>query len=385
MQQQSRRLRMGMVGGGAGSFIGPVHRMAAELDGAIQLVAGAFSQDPERSRQAGVTYGISADRAYTNFTEMMERESKRRSTQDDAMDFVCIVTPNHLHLPIAAAALEHGFHVMSDKPATATLDEAKKLEEVVERTGLLYGLTFTYTGYPLVREARRMVQDGALGKIRKGVVQYSQGWLSSQLETTGHKQAAWRSDPKQSGLGGAIGDIGTHAFNLLEYVSGHEVMEICSDLSSVVAGRSLDDDCNVLLKLDNGAPGVLFVSQIAAGDRNDLQLHLYGELGGLHFWQENPNYLHLNWVGKPSQILHAGTDYLLPATRAEFRLPSGHPEGLIEAFANIYRDFGNAVRARFSDPAAPLSDFVPGIRAGVRSMTFVERAVKNSRSGWCSL
>jgi predicted dehydrogenase len=385
MQQQSRRLRMGMVGGGAGSFIGPVHRMAAELDGAIQLVAGAFSQDPERSRQAGVTYGISADRAYTNFTEMMERESKRRSTQDDAMDFVCIVTPNHLHLPIAVAALEHGFHVMSDKPATATLDEAKKLQEVVERTGLLYGLTFTYTGYPLVREARRMVQAGALGKIRKGVVQYSQGWLSSQLETTGHKQAEWRSDPKQSGLGGAIGDIGTHAFNLLEYVSGHEVTEICSDLSSVVAGRSLDDDCNVLLKLDNGAPGVLFVSQIAAGDRNDLQLHLYGELGGLHFFQENPNYLHLNWVGKPSQTLHAGTDYLLPATRAEFRLPSGHPEGLIEAFANIYRDFGNAVRARFSDPAAPLSDFVPGIRAGVRSMTFVERAVKNSRSGWCSL
>jgi predicted dehydrogenase len=385
MQQQSRRLRMGMVGGGAGSFIGPVHRMAAELDGAIQLVAGAFSQDPERSRQAGVTYGISADRAYTNFTEMMERESKRRSTQEDAMDFVCIVTPNHLHLPIAAAALEHGFHVMSDKPATATLDEAKKLEEVVERTGLLYGLTFTYTGYPLVREARRMVQDGALGKIRKGVVQYSQGWLSSQLETTGHKQAAWRSDPKQSGMGGAIGDIGTHAFNLLEYVSGHEVTEICSDLSSVVAGRSLDDDCNVLLKLDNGAPGVLFVSQIAAGDRNDLQLHLYGELGGLHFFQENPNYLHLNWVGKPSQTLHAGTDYLLPATRAEFRLPSGHPEGLIEAFANIYRDFGNAIRARFSDPSAPLSDFVPGIRAGVRSMTFVERAVKNSRAGWCSL
>jgi predicted dehydrogenase len=385
MQQQSRRLRMGMVGGGAGSFIGPVHRMAAELDGAIQLVAGAFSQDPERSRQAGVTYGISADRAYTNFTEMMERESKRRSTQDDAMDFVCIVTPNHLHLPIAVAALEHGFHVMSDKPATATLDEAKKLQEVVERTGLLYGLTFTYTGYPLVREARRMVQAGALGKIRKGVVQYSQGWLSSQLETTGHKQAEWRSDPARSGLGGAIGDIGTHAFNLLEYVSGREVTEICSDLSSVVAGRSLDDDCNVLLKLDNGAPGVLFVSQIAAGDRNDLQLHLYGELGGLHFFQENPNYLHLNWVGKPSQTLHAGTDYLLPATRAEFRLPSGHPEGLIEAFANIYRDFGSAVRARFSDPAAPLSEFVPGIRAGVRSMTFVERAVKNSRAGWCSL
>jgi predicted dehydrogenase len=385
MQEQSRRLRMGMVGGGAGSFIGPVHRMAAELDGAIELVAGAFSQDPARSRQAGVTYGISADRAYTNFSEMMEQESKRRTAGDDAIDFVCIVTPNHLHLPIAVAALEHGFHVMSDKPATATLDEAKTLQSVVERTGLLYGLTFTYTGYPLVREARRMTRNGALGVIRKAVVQYSQGWLSTQLEATGHKQAAWRSDPKQSGMGGAIGDIGTHAFNLLEYVSGREVAEICSDLSSVVAGRSLDDDCNVLLKLDNGAPGVLFVTQIAAGDRNDLQLHLYGELGGLHWWQENPNYLHLNWVGKPSQTLHAGADYLSPGTRAEFRLPTGHPEGLVEAFANIYRDFANAIRARFNDPAAALSELVPGIGEGVRSMTFVERAVKNSRAGWVSL
>jgi predicted dehydrogenase len=355
--------------------------MAAELDGTIELVAGAFSQDAERSRQAGVTYGISADRAYTNYEEMMERESKRQ----DAIDLVCIVTPNHLHLPIAVAALEHGFHVMSDKPATATLKEAQTLETVVRRTGLLYGLTFTYTGYPLVREARLMARGGALGKIRKAVVQYSQGWLATSLETTGHKQAVWRSDPAQSGLGGAIGDIGVHAFNLLEYVSGRQVVEICADLSRVVAGRSLDDDCNVLLKLDNGAPGVLFVSQIAAGDRNDLQLHLYGEKGGLHWWQENPNHLDLNWVGKPSQTLHAGGDYLSPSTRAEFRLPVGHPEGLIEAFANIYRDFGNAVRARFSNPAAQLTDLVPGILEGVRSMSFVERAVTNSRKGWCSL
>jgi predicted dehydrogenase len=385
MEQQVRRLRMGMVGGGAGSFIGPVHRMAAELDGAIELVAGAFSQDPERSRQAGVTYRISADRAYANYAEMMERESKRRSTHNDAIDFVCIVTPNHVHLPIAVAALEHGFHVMSDKPATATLKEAQALEAVVRRTGLLYGLTFTYTGYPLVREARLMARGGELGKIRKAVVQYSQGWLSTSLETTGHKQAAWRSDPARSGLGGAIGDIGVHAFNLLEYVSGREVVEICADLNSVVAGRSLDDDCNVLLKLDNGAPGVLFVSQIAAGDRNDLQLHLYGEKGGLHWRQENPNYLDLNWVGKPSQTLHAGGDYLSPSTQADFRLPLGHPEGLVEAFANIYRDFATAVRARFSDPAAKLSDLVPGIREGVRSMNFVERAVTNSRKGWCQL
>jgi predicted dehydrogenase len=376
--EQTRRLRMGMVGGGAGSFIGPVHCMAAELDGAIELVAGAFSQDPERSRQAGVTYRIDPDRAYTNYEEMMDRESKRK----DPIDFVCIVTPNHLHLPIAVAALEHGFHVMSDKPATANLKEAQALEAVVQRTGLLYGLTFTYTGYPLVREARLMARGGDLGKIRKAVVQYQQGWLSTSLETTGHKQAAWRSNPSQSGLGGAIGDIGTHAFNLLEYVSGREIVEICSDLSSVVAGRALDDDCNVLLKLDNGAPGVLFVSQIAAGDRNDLQLHLYGEKGGLHWWQENPNYLHLNWVGKPSQTLHAAGDYLSPSTRADFRLPMGHPEGLLEAFANIYRDFAKAVRARFNDPSAKLSELVPGIREGVRSMAFVERAVTNSRAGW---
>jgi predicted dehydrogenase len=374
---------MGMVGGAAGSFIGPVHRMAAELDGAIELVAGAFSQDPERSRQAGVTYGISADRAYANYEEMMERERRRQ----DAIDFVCIVTPNHLHLPVALAALEHGFHVMSDKPATATLEEAHALREAVRRTGLLYALTFTYTGYPLVREARQMARAGALGKIRKAVVQYSQGWLSGSLEATGHKQAVWRSDPAQAGLGGAIGDIGVHAFNLLEYVSGHRVAEICADLSSVVAGRALDDDCNVLLKLDNGAPGVLFVSQIAAGDRNDLQLHLYGEKGGLHWWQENPNRLELNWIGKPSQTLHAAADYLAPSTRLDFRLPMGHPEGLVEAFANIYRDFAVAVRSRFSDVAAQLSDIVPGIQEGVRSMTFVERAVVSSRSraGWVGL
>jgi predicted dehydrogenase len=374
---------MGMVGGGAGSFIGPVHRMGAELDGTIQLVAGAFSQDADKSKQAGVTYGISEDRAYANFNEMMEKESKRK----DPIDFVCIVTPNHLHLPIAVAALEHGFHVMSDKPATANLSEAQTLESVVKRTGLLYGLTYTYTGYPLVREARAMVRSGKLGAIRKAVVQYSQGWLSTQLETTGHKQAAWRADPAKSGMGGAIGDIGVHAFQLLEYVSGRRVSEICADLSSVIPGRALDDDCNVLLKLDNGCPGVLWATQIAAGDRNDLQLHLYGEKGGLHWWQENPNYLHLNWTGQPSQTMHAAADYLSPATRADFRLPTGHPEGLIEAFANIYRDFGVAIRARFTDPKAKLSELVPGIEDGVRSMAFVDRAVTSSRTreGWVAL
>lgn len=374
---------MGMIGGGAGSFIGPVHRMGAELDGAIELVAGAFSQNAERSRQAGVTYGIEPDRAYASFEEMMEKESKR----SDAIDFVCIVTPNHLHLPIAVAAMEHGFHVMSDKPATATLAEAQTLQAAVKRSGLLYGLTFTYTGYPLVREARQLARGGALGKIRKAVAQYSQGWLSGSLEKTGHKQAAWRSDPTQSGLGGAIGDIGVHAFNLLEYVSGQKVDEICADLSSVVAGRALDDDCNVLLKLDNGAPGVLHVSQIAAGDLNDLQLHLYGEKGGLHWWQENPNHLDIHWLDQPSQTLHAAAGYLSGPVRADFRLPTGHPEGLIEAFANIYRDFGKAVQARLTDKTAALSELVPGIDEGVRSMAFVERAVTSSkaRQGWVKL
>ena len=309
-----------------------------------------FSQDAARSRQAGESYHISADRAYANYEEMMEKESKRA----DAIDFVCIVTPNHLHLPIAVAALEHGFHVMSDKPATATLKEAQTLEAVIRRTGLLYGLTFTYTGYPFVREARRMARGGALGTIRKAVVQYSQGWLSNAIESTGQKQAVWRADPKQAGLGGAIGDIGVHAFNLLEYVSGRQVAEICPDLTSVVPGRTLDDDCNVLLKLDNGAPGVLFVSQIAAGDRNDIQLHLYGDKGGLHWRHEDPNHLDINWVGKPGEVLHAGEAYLSPATRAEFRFPPGHPEGVLEAFANIYRDFGNAVRARFSESGCAL-------------------------------
>lgn len=376
-KQEQRRLRMGMVGGGPGAFIGPVHRMGAELDGQIELVAGAFSQDFAKSRQAARIYGIDEDRAYADYRQMMERERGR----SDAIDFVCIVTPNHLHLPVAREAMEHGFHVMSDKPATGNLAEALELQSVIERCGLLYGLTYTYTGYPLVREARRIVASGALGQIRRALVVYSQGWLSERVEATEHKQAKWRADPAQSGLGGAIGDIGVHAFNLLEYVSGRRIVEMCPSLSSSLPLRVLDDDCNALLKLDNGAPGVLSVSQIAAGDRNSLSLHLYGEKGGLHWEQEDPNYLHLNWLHRPSETLHAAAPYLTPPTRAEFRLPMGHPEGLIEAFANIYRDFAAAVRARATDPSARLSDAVPGIEAGVRGMAFVQRAVEASRAG----
>lgn len=379
----TRRIRMGMVGGGPGSFIGPVHRMAAELDGEIELVAGVFSHDPDLSRQAGRSFRISEDRAYGSYHEMMERERAR----DDAMDLVSIVTPNYLHLPVAVAALEHGFHVVSDKPATASLEEALELEDAVWRSERLYALTYTYTGYPMIREARQIVRAGSLGAIRKVVVEYSQGWLSEALEKTGHKQAEWRADPRQGGPGGAIADIGVHAFNLLEYVSGLRVAEFCAALSSVVAGRALDDDCNVLLRLENGAPGVLVVSQISAGERNNLRLHVYGENGGLHWAQESPNKLELHWLNKPSETLHAAAAYLAEPSRLAARLPMGHPEGFIEAFANIYRDFAAAVRARFTDPAAVLSERVPGIRDGVRGMAFIERAVETgrSRAGWTPL
>ena len=373
-------LRMGMVGGGPGAFIGPVHRMAAELDGQVRLVAGAFSSDPERSKAAGRSYGIDSDRAYGSYREMLSAESARA----DRVDFVAIVTPNHLHLPIAAAALNSGFHVMSDKPATATLDEARELRDVVKRSRTLYALTHTYTGYPLVREARAICQRGDLGSIRKVVVEYSQGWLSERLEETGQKQAAWRCDPAQSGLGGCIGDIGVHAFNIVEFVTGLKVSEVSAALSAVVEGRRLDDDCNVLLRMSNGAPGVLHASQIAAGERNALRLRVYGELGGLDWLQEDPNYLRLNWRDRPSQILHgaANAGYLSETSRASFRLPLGHPEGYVEAFANIYRDFAASVRA-----GGPLNEIVPSIDDGVRGMAFVKAAVDSSAngSGWTAV
>jgi predicted dehydrogenase len=381
-EEPGRRIRMGMVGGGPGSFIGPVHRMAAELDGEVELVAGAFSQDAAKSREAGQSYRISDERVYADYREMMERERAR----GDAMDFVCIATPNHLHLPVATAAMENGFHVVSDKPAAASLAQALALKDVVWRTGRLYALTYTYTGYPMIREARQVIRDGSLGEVRKVVVEYSQGWLSEALEKTDHKQAVWRVDPEQAGIGGAIGDIGVHALNLLEFVTGRRVEELCASLSSVVPGRRLDDDCNVLLKLDNGAPGVLVVSQISAGERNNLRLHVYGTQGGLHWSQENPNRLEVNWLKQPSQTLHAAASYLTDPTRLPFRLTLGLPEGLIEAFANIYRDFAVAVSARFTDPTATLSDNVPGIEDGVRGLAFVEQAVNSSRArAWVPL
>ena len=373
------KLRMGMVGGGPGAFIGPVHRMAAELDGKIELVAGAFSQTAERSRAAGESFGIDPARAYAGYQEMIETERKR----PDGIDFVVIATPNHLHLPVAVAALEAGIPVMSDKPATATYDEALKLEAAVAKAGLPYGLTHTYAGYAMVREARAMCAAGKLGPIRKVAAEYFQGWMSKPIEMTGHKQAAWRADPARNGMGGSIGDIGTHAFHLLEYVSGLQVTSINATLRSVVPGRRLDDDCNSFVRMSNGAAGTLACSQVAAGEQNEMRLRIYGENGSLDWRQTDPNRLIVKWLDGPEEIHHAAASYLSSDARAVGRVPAGHPEGYIEAFAVLYREFADALVAWKHDEANPLPPTLPGIVAGVRGMRFIERVIESNRQeGW---
>jgi predicted dehydrogenase len=344
------------------------------------LVAGAFSSDMGRSREAGKHYGIPPERSYASYEAMFTGERGR----DDAIDFVAIVTPNYLHFPVAQAALAAGFHVLSDKPATATLSEARTLRDIVKRSGRLYGLTYTYTGYGLVREAREICARAELGKIRKVVVEYSQGWLSESLEAAGQKQAAWRTDPAQAGIGGCITDIGVHAFNLLEFVTGRQVAEVAAQLSSIVPGRVLDDDCNVLLRLDYGTPAILIASQIAAGERNGLTIKVYGENSGLMWSHEDPNRLNVSSLDGTTKILHgaANSMALSDTAKASFRLPLGHPEGYIEAFANIYRDFAAAVR--HGDVGSLQRSPVPTIDAGIRAMAFVDAAVRSSRanSAW---
>ncbi|WP_420381763.1 Gfo/Idh/MocA family protein [Novosphingobium sp.] len=373
----NRRLRMGMIGGGPGSFIGPVHRIAAELDREIELVAGAFSSDAARSRAAGDSYRIDPARAYADLATMLAAERAR----DDGIDFVAIVSPNHHHLPAARAALEAGLPVISDKPMTATLGEAHDLAAIIARIGLPYALTYTYSGYPLVREARARILAGALGTIRKVVVEYPQGWLAG--EAVG-KQAEWRVDPARAGEGGCIADIGVHAFQLAEFVTGLHVTDIMADLGAVVPGRLLDDDCTVLLRLDNGtaqgARGVLLASQIEIGEMNGLRIRVYGERGGLVWQQETPNTLTLHTPDGRTEIIHAGGPQLGLDASSRTRTPAGHPEGYFEAFANIYRDFAACLRGE----PAPL---LPGIAQGLRGMTFIATAVAASRTraGWVAL
>ncbi len=367
---------MGMVGGGPGAFIGPVHRMAAELDGRIELVAGAFSSSAQKSRAAAAMYRIDEARAYASWEEMLASEKQR----EDGIDFVVIATPNHLHLPIARGALQAGFPVVSDKPATATYDEALELERVVAAAGLPYALTHTYAGYSLVREARAICASGALGTIRKVAVEYLQGWLSAPIEESGQKQAEWRVDPKLSGPGGAIGDIGTHAFHLVEYVTGLDVTGLSATLRSVVPTRKVDDDCTALFKLSNGAEGVMLVSQVATGEGNNPRLRVYGEKASLSWEQEDPNHLRIRSASGPEQVLHAAGGYLSADARAVTRLPGGHPEGYLEAFAVLYREFADWLED-WRKTKAEIPATLPGIRAGVRGMRFIERAIESNASG----
>ncbi len=373
------RIRMGMVGGGEGAFIGAVHRMAAALDGAIELVCGAFSGDADRARRSAATLYLPHDRVYADYRTMMLAEAALPLAE--RMQFVAIVTPNDLHFPVAEAALRSGLHVLSDKPATLNLDEALRLRDIVSQTGLLYGLTHTYTGYPLIKEARTRVAAGELGSIRKIVVEYSQGWLADRQEDTDNKQAAWRLDPARAGVSSCMGDIGVHAANLAEYVSGLKITEICSDLTAFVPGRTLDDDGAVLLRFDNGARGVLQASQISVGEENSLSMCIYGDKGALEWCQQEPNTLWLKWPDRPTEMLRSGGAYLSELAAANTRTPMGHPEGYLEAFANIYMAFAGQIRARESGqaPTVRAAD-CPGIEEAIRGMTFIELAVAASAS-----
>ncbi len=369
-----------MVGGGRGAFIGAVHRIAAALDQQIELVCGAFSSDPARSKASGADLFLPPNRCYGTFEEMIQSEAKLPA--DRRMDFVAIVTPNHMHFSPAKMALELGFHVLSDKPATFNVAEAKKLKDIVKKTGLLYGLTHNYTGYPLVKEARALVRSGKLGKIRKVVVEYPQGWLATRLEAGDQKQAAWRTDPKRSGAGGCVGDIGTHAENLAEYITGLQIKELAADITTFVKGRKLDDDVNVLLRFDNGAKGILHSSQISVGEENNLNIRVYGETGGLEWHQKEPNTLLVKWPDQPMQIYRTAQGYLSDAAKAAGRTPPAHPEGYLEAFANIYKNFANAIRAREAGKKLTKDDMAndfPKIEDGVRGMAFIEAVVKCSK------
>jgi predicted dehydrogenase len=372
---------MGMVGGGRGAFIGAVHRMAAQLDGQIELVCGAFSADPAKSRASGRDLYLPKKRVYGSYAEMFARE--KLLPAGERMDCVSIVTPNHMHYPVAKMALENGFHVICDKPMAFSLKEARALEALVRKTRLIFALTHNYTGYPMVKEAREAVRSGKLGKIRKIVAEYPQGWLASLLEATGQKQADWRTDPKRAGASCCIGDIGTHAENLAEYITGLKIDSVCADLTTFVKGRKLEDDGNVLLRFKGGARGILHASQISINEENALAIRVYGEKGGLEWHQEEPNTLILKWPDQPRQILRTGGGYgyLSPAAQKATRLPPGHPEGYLEAFGNIYRNFAAAVRVALAGrkPAEASLDF-PTVKDGVRGMAFVETVVKSSKS-----
>jgi len=372
---------MGMVGGGKDAFIGAIHRIAANMDGLIELSCGALSINPEIAKESGKELFLPEDRTYLTFEEMIKKESEMPG--DKRIDFITIVTPNFAHYAPAAMALDHGFNVVVEKPMTFTLQEAKDLKKKLEESGKTLCLTHTYSGFPMVKQAREMVKNGELGKIRKIMVEYNQGWLSRLSEREGNAQASWRTDPKKSGKAGAMGDIGTHAAHLAEYISGLQITKMCADLNILVEGRALDDDGNVLLRFNDKVPGVLMASQVAAGEENNLKIRIYGEKGGIEWTQQEPNTLLVRWLDKPMQVLRAGANYpnLSSFATKNCRTPGGHPEGYLEAFANIYKNFAHTLMARMEgkEPTKEMLDF-PGIEDGVRGMAFIENVVASANS-----
>ena len=382
--RQTQRIRLGMVGGGEGAFIGAVHRIAARLDDHYELVAGALSVDAAKAKRSGQALGLDADRTYTDFREMARAESQRA----DGIEAVSIVTPNHMHAPVAEAFLKAGIHVICDKPVTTTSQDAKKLLRLAAKHERIFAVTHNYTGYPMVRHARQMVAEGRLGEIRVVQVEYPQDWLTERLEATGQKQAAWRTDPARSGAGGAIGDIGTHAHNLAAYITGLRLTELCAELSTFVAGRKLDDNAQLMLRYANGARGALWASQVAPGNENNLRIRVYGSKGGLDWRQEHPNQLHWSPFGQPTQVIARGTGAAEAAAARVSRIPSGHPEGYLEAFATLYAEIAQAIRAaRKGGPKADRAAHFPTLDDGLKGVAFIEAVVASSKRGgrWVKL
>jgi len=384
MKPVAPKIRMGFVGGGEGAFIGQAHRQAAGLDGGFELVCGAFSRDAANNQQTGAVLGLAASRCYSDWQRMLDSEAALPA--DQRMELLVIVTPNHLHAPIAGQALKAGFHVFSEKPAALNLDELLTLKAVVQSSQRLYGLAHTYLGYPMVWQARDMVRSGVIGTVRKVLVEYPQGWLSQDVAAQGNKQAGWRDDPRQSGIGGCIGDIGTHAFSLAEFVADQSIERICAALGTHVSGRQLDDDAAMLLQMSQGASGVLIASQVCAGEENPLKIRVYGDKGALEWRQEEPSSLIHRSVDQPLRVLRSGVGqpWLCEAARQRMRLPAGHPEGYLEAMANLYGDFARAIRGEVQGYDAP---GVPGIEIGLRGMVFIEAAIANHRGNakWTEL
>jgi predicted dehydrogenase len=374
-----RKLRMAMIGGGKDAFIGAVHRLAMNMDGLVELVAGTLSVNPEVAIDSGKSLFLEESRIYTDYKVMLQKEAAMPA--DKRIDFVSIVTPNFVHFDPAMMALDKGFNVVIEKPITFTLEQAKQIKEKLTTTGLTLLLCHTYTGYPMVKQARQLLKAGTLGTIRKVYVEYPQGWLSTLLESTGQAQASWRTDPKKSGKAGCMGDIGTHAFNMAEYVTGLQVTQICANLNIAVQGRLLDDDGAAFLKFNNGATGVLMATQIAAGEENNVKIRVYGEKGGLEWKQEDANTLLVKWLDKPAEIYRTGGGYNTSFAVHNTRIPAGHPEGYLEAFANLYRNFALTLSAKIGGekPKEEWLDF-PGVEEGIRGMAFVENVVASSQS-----